>query len=152
ANLPHHLCYIGIAGRLAREKARFATFVGAIEVDTLQEDAMEMKVHIERTAKALEKGDRPRVDGGPLVTAVDRLVDIILPDRGANDGMDLGGEVLRGCHPVAQGDGYRHHPLPRGDPGEDLLDEMGRRLGHAPPGTRGAKPASLATEGHQHFV
>jgi hypothetical protein len=34
----------------------------------------------------------------------DRLVDVILTDRGANDGMDLGGESLRRRHPVAQGD------------------------------------------------
>ena len=48
ADFLYHLCYIGIAGRLAREKAGFATFVGAIEVDTLYEDAMEMKVGVRR--------------------------------------------------------------------------------------------------------
>src|SRR5438093_1265529 len=37
-------------------------------------------------------------------------------------------------------------------PGDDLLDEVRRHLRHTPPGTRGAKPAPLATEGHQHFV
>src|SRR5262245_56352556 len=50
ADFLYHLCYIGIAGRLAREKAGFAPFVGAIEVDPLYEDAMEMEVHIERAA------------------------------------------------------------------------------------------------------
>ena len=33
-----------------------------------------------------------------------------------------------------------------------LLDEVGGHLGHPPPGTRGAKAAPLATEGHQHLV
>jgi hypothetical protein len=62
---------------------------------------MEMEVQIERTAKTLDKRDRARVDGGPLVPVCDRLVDVILPDGGADDGMDLGREVLGPCHPVA---------------------------------------------------
>jgi hypothetical protein len=33
-----------------------------------------------------------------------------------------------------------------------LLDEVGGHLGHAPPGTRRTKPASLATERHQQLV
>src|SRR5262249_11421608 len=78
ADFLYHFCYIGIAGRLAREKAGFATFVSAIEVDPLQEDAMEMEVQIQSTAKALEKGDRARVDVRPLVTVCARLVDVIL--------------------------------------------------------------------------
>jgi len=62
---------------------------------------MEMEVQIERAAKALEKRDRARVDDGSRVTALDRLVDIILPDGGTNDGMDLGRELLGCRHPVA---------------------------------------------------
>ena len=48
---------VAIGRRRAREKARCVPFVGAIEVDTLHEDAMEMEVRIERTAKALDEGD-----------------------------------------------------------------------------------------------
>ena len=67
-----------------------------LERDALQEDAMEMEAHMERTAKTLDKRDRSRVDGGPRATALDCLVDVILPDCRADDGMDLGGELL-GC-------------------------------------------------------
>src|SRR5262249_40472072 len=104
------------------------------------------------TPKALEKGDRSWVDGGPLMTLCDRLVDVILCNRGADDRMDFGREILRRRHPVAQGDGHRDDPLPRRHPGDDLLDEMRRHLGHAPRGTGRAKPASLATEGHQYLL
>src|SRR5262249_9064122 len=123
--------------------------VGAIEVDTLYEDAMEMEVHIERAAKTLEKRDRARVDGGSRVTALDRLVDVILPDGHADDGMDLGRE-LRGCrHPVAQVVGHRDAPSTCRAPGHDLPAEVRPRLRHAPPGTRRTNPPPLATEGHQ---
>jgi hypothetical protein len=55
---------------------------------------MEMEIHIDRTAKTLDKRDRARVDGGPLKTALDRLVDVILRDGPADDGMDVGRQVL----------------------------------------------------------
>jgi hypothetical protein len=35
---------VGIAGRLALEKARRAALVGAIQIDALEEDAMEMEI------------------------------------------------------------------------------------------------------------
>src|SRR5262249_38296006 len=84
---------IGIAGRLACEKAGLAARLGAIAVDALQEDAMAMEVHIERTAKPLEKRHRPRLDLVAWDTACDRLMHVILTDRGANDRMDLRREV-----------------------------------------------------------
>ena len=51
---------------------------------------MEMEVHIERTAKTLDKRDRPRLDGGPREPAGDCLVHIILTDRRADDRMAYG--------------------------------------------------------------
>jgi len=39
---------VGIAGRLALEKARLAALVGAIEIDALEEDAMEMEIGVRR--------------------------------------------------------------------------------------------------------
>ena len=53
-----------------------------------------MEVRIERAPKALDKRDRARVDCGPLETSFDRLVHIILANRGADDRMDFGREVL----------------------------------------------------------
>ena len=52
-----------------------------------------MAMHIEGTAKALDKGDRPRLEVSSLKASGDGLVHIILRDRGAHDGMDLGREI-----------------------------------------------------------
>src|SRR5215831_13681659 len=60
--------------------------------------------------------------------------------------------ALLGCrHPVAQGDGHRDDPLSCRDPGDDLLDEVRGRLGHASSGTGRTKATSLATERHQQL-
>src|SRR5215472_4230310 len=99
ADFLQHVGHVGIAGRLAREKARLEVLVGAIEIDPLEEDAMEMEIEIEGTPKTLDKRDRPWVDLVAWGTACDRLVHIILTDGRANDGMDLGREVLRRGHP-----------------------------------------------------
>src|SRR5437899_9416111 len=90
-DLLDHRRNVGIAGRLACDKPGLEAHGGTIEVDALKKEDMEMQMHIQGAAKALEKGDRARVDGGPLVTLGGRLVDVILPDGGANDRMDLGG-------------------------------------------------------------
>jgi hypothetical protein len=100
ADFLKHVCHIGIAGRLAREKAGLAPLVGAIEVDPLQEDAMEMKVQIEGTPKTLNKRDRPWLELVSWDTACDRLVHIILPDGRADDRMDLRGQLLGRGHPI----------------------------------------------------
>ena len=55
---------------------------------------MEMEVQIDGTAKALDKGHRPWLHVGSRKASGDCLVHIILTDRGANDRMDHGGEVL----------------------------------------------------------
>src|SRR5215475_12125360 len=86
------------------------------------------------------------------MTLCDRLIDVILTEGGANDGVDLGREVLRRRHPVARGDRHRDDPLAGGDPGDDLLDQMRRHLRHASPSTGRTKPPPLATEGHQELL
>ena len=55
-------------------------------------------------------------------------------------------------HPVPQGDGDRDDPLADGNPGNDLRDQVSRRVGHAPPGTRRTKPPPLAAEGQQQLL
>ena len=60
-----------VGGSPARKRG-LRPCVGAIEIDALHEDAMEMEIHIERTAKALDKRDRSRVHlarSAPRVTA-----------------------------------------------------------------------------------
>src|SRR5215831_2216244 len=91
----------GVRRWLALEKAWLAARCSASQIDALQEDAMAMEVHIERTAKPLEKRDRSWVDLLPLHAAFDRLVDVMLTNRRAADRMDLGREVLGRGHPVA---------------------------------------------------
>jgi hypothetical protein len=85
---------VSIGGRLPLDKPGLEPLVGAIQRDPLKEDHMKMEFHIDGTAKTLDKRDRPRLDFGPLDTSCDCLVHVILPDRGADDRMDLGGEVL----------------------------------------------------------
>src|SRR6266699_7230378 len=126
ADFLHHVCHVDIAGRLDREKAGLEARLGAVEVDTLHEDAMEMEVHIERTAKTLDKRDRPRLELVSWDTACDRLVHIILPDGGADDRMDLRGQLLGRGHPIPQGYGHRDDPLAGGGPGDHALDQVGR--------------------------
>ena len=55
---------------------------------------MIMYVQIEGTAKTLDKGHRPWLHLLPWDSMCDRLVHIILTDRGAHDRMDRGGQVL----------------------------------------------------------
>src|SRR5215510_1562251 len=158
---------IGIGGRLACDKAWHEVRLSAIEVDALKEDAREMEVHIDGTAKALDKGHRPWLHLIPWDSACDCLGHIILSDRGANDRMDLRRQLLGRGHPIPQGEGaplnrrpsadavvgdrHRHDPLAGGAPGHDLLDEVGGGLGHAPPRTGRTKPPPRAAAGRQQL-
>jgi len=45
-DLLDHGRYIGIGGRLALHKARLEVGLGAIQIDTLQEDTVEMEVGV----------------------------------------------------------------------------------------------------------
>jgi hypothetical protein len=75
---------------LTLHKTWLEVLVTAIEVDALKEDAMAMEVQIDGTPETLDKRHRPRLHVGSLQASGDCLVHIILPDRGADDGMDLG--------------------------------------------------------------
>jgi len=80
-------------GGSALTKAGIEARFGAIEVDALQEDAMEMEVQL----MALPKRWINVTDPGwtwSRGTRCDHLVHIILPNRGTDDRMDLRGEVL----------------------------------------------------------
>jgi len=94
ADLLKHVGHVGIAGRLTLEKAWFETLIRAIEKNPLKEKQVIVHIEIERTAKPLEKRHRPRLDLVSWDTACDRLVDIILPNRGTDDRMDPRSEVL----------------------------------------------------------
>src|SRR5215510_8213809 len=51
------------------------------------------------------------LDVGWRTASCASFVHIILPDRGTDNRMDLRGEVLRGGHPIPQGNGHRDDPL-----------------------------------------
>ncbi len=55
---------------------------------------MKMEIQIDGATKALDKRHRPRLDLLPLDAAFDRLVDVILRDRGADNRMDLCRQIL----------------------------------------------------------
>ena len=94
ADLLDHVCDVGIGRWLDREKAWREPLVGAIQRDPFKEDNMLMHMQMNGAATALDTCDRSRLDIGPLATSCDRLVRVILTERGANDRMGLGGEVL----------------------------------------------------------
>src|SRR5712692_8927796 len=85
---------VRIAGRLDLDKARREALVGAIKVGSLKKNYMEMEVQIHGAAESLDKRHRPWLDLLPLDTSCDRLVHIILTDRGADNRMDLCRQVL----------------------------------------------------------
>ena len=94
ADCLHHLGNVGIAGRLALDKARLEARCGAIEIDALKKDTMKMDIQIEGATKTLDKRHRPRLDLLPCDAALDRLIDVILRDSGADDCMHLGGQFF----------------------------------------------------------
>jgi hypothetical protein len=88
-NLLEDLGNIGITGWFGCDKAGLEAHVTPIEVDTLKEDDMKMKIQIETSAESLDKRDRSRLHLVPLNTAFDHLVDIKLRDRGTDRSMNL---------------------------------------------------------------
>ena len=65
-----------------------------IEIHPLKEDTMKMEMQIHGTAKALDKRYRPRLNLLPLDASFDRLVDVILHNRGADNRMNRRRQVL----------------------------------------------------------
>ncbi len=141
-----------IGGRLLGAKTWREPLGGAVLIDPLKEDQVVMQIQIDASTEALQERHRAGLHGGPRGALLHGVIDIILPDGAADNGMDCGGELSGGRHPITKGNGYRDDPLPRGYPGNHLLDEMGRLLRHAPAGTRGAKSALFTAEGQHHLV
>jgi hypothetical protein len=83
-----------ITGRLALDKARLEARLGAIEIDVLKKDTMKIDMQIEGATEALDKRHRPRLDLLQCGATLDRLLDVILRDCGANDRVDLCGQGL----------------------------------------------------------
>ena len=84
----------------------------------------------------------PLPPGAAAVIAEDRAEEN--PEDGAAESM-VEGEPI--AEPVRDGE----HPLPDGDGGEHLLDEIRRPLGHPPPATAGAHRPRLTRERDEPF-
>jgi hypothetical protein len=74
---------ISIGGRPALDKTGLAPLVSAIEIDTSEHDHMKVHVQIDGTAKALDKCHRPRLRFLPHGAACDRLMHVVLTNRGS---------------------------------------------------------------------
>jgi hypothetical protein len=92
-DLLEHGSNVGVGRRLTCEKAWGAPLVGTIEVDALQEKQVIVHIEIEGTAKALDTRDRSCMHLAPRDPARDGLVDVIVRDGPADNGMDCGGQV-----------------------------------------------------------
>src|SRR5262249_56754312 len=82
ADLLDHRGDVRVRRWLAWHKTWLEALARTIEIDPLQEEHVIGHIQIQGAAKTLEKRDRSRVDLLPLHAAFDRLVDIILPNRG----------------------------------------------------------------------
>jgi len=73
ADLLDHVGDVSVSRWLARKKTRCAPLVGTIQIDPLKKDKMIMHVHIDGTAKTLEKGHRPWLHLLPWDPMCDRV-------------------------------------------------------------------------------
>jgi hypothetical protein len=80
----------------------------------------------------------------------------LLDQKRGNDPVDDsqdGREQLGMCsEQQANRDRKREHPLAHRHPGDDVIDQVGGRLRHAPGATARTEAAPLATEGHELFM
>ncbi len=117
-------------------------------IDAVERQRVEVDVQVERVAEALHEGDRAAAavhDSEVLARATAQGPE----DRAhvkREDGAAQAG-VIR--HPQAQRPGQREHPLANGDLGQEAVDEVRSRVGHAASDARRAAAAALAREGHE---
>jgi hypothetical protein len=76
------------------DPARLAACRAALAIEALKQDPMHMARQSYGAPEALAKGHRPRLDLLPFDVRLDRLMDVILRDRGADDRMGLGGQCF----------------------------------------------------------
>ena len=99
----------------------------------------------------MARGQGDRAAGG-LVCLQASLLEQVASEHAVND-LQHGRYQLRlRGQQQAQRDRQRQHPLAHRHMGDDVVDQVGRRLRHAPCAARGAKAAPLATEGDELVV
>jgi hypothetical protein len=135
-----------VGGCLRLDEGRRA--IGTAAVHPIQHQAVQVDVEVAGRSEALDQRDGAALSlvGGELgvqQVARDHTLHHLQHWR---DELRLRGQQ----HP--QRDRERQHPLPHWHVRDDVVDQMRRRLRHAPGAARGAEPAALATEGQQLVV
>jgi hypothetical protein len=141
--------------RIAIAISWFANFdelrrlVNAAPVHAVQDQAVKVNVQVGGRAKALSQSDRTAVS---LVGLQTSLTEQVPRDDAVNHLQHKRHQLGLCCQQQAQRDGQRQHPLAHRHMGDDVVDQEGRRLCHAPRAARRARPAPFPAEGHQLVV
>jgi len=123
--------------------------VGTAPVHPVQHQAVHVNVEVGRRPKALDERDGAAVG---LVGPEAGLPQQVARDHAVHH-LQHGRHQLGLCgQQQAQRDGQRQNPLAHRHVGNDVVDQVRRRLRHAPGPARGAKAAPLAREGDQLVV
>ena len=115
----------------------------------IEPQPVQVDVQVGRRAKALDEGDRA---GGGLGALDARLAYEVGGDDSLNHAQHRPQQFRMHGKQAAQRDGERQHPLPHRHVRDDLINQVSRRLMHAPRAARGTEAASLATERHPRLA
>lgn len=122
-------------------------------VQTVQEARVKVDVQIQAGAKALHEGDgtQPHAvdvcDPGPR-----RRRAIVSVDRGGEESRERAQHLRIERSESAQFEREREHPLAHRHSGENAVDQVRRRVGHAPARAARTGAAKLAREGGDEIV
>ena len=119
--------------------------VSRARVDSVEHQAVEVRVEVERRTEALDEGNRRTL---PVADAVDLLRTApLVAEHAAQEHTQHGARQFR-VPGARQPERVRHreHPLADGHLGQNPLDQVSRRVGHAPPAARRAEASPLARE------
>jgi hypothetical protein len=139
---------VGFRGRW--DGAKDDASIGLLDEDTVGEDVVVVTVQVEEGAKALHEGDgtahgiaQPEASCGSPLPGID------LSQCHAEDGTE---QVVIDGQRDAHSPRNTQDPLPVGHRGQDVVDQVGGSICHAPGGARRAEAAAFAGEGDELFV
>ena len=137
------------AGRRGQAREREAV-VGSRSEDAVGDEEVEVDVEIDQAAEAPDEGDGAGLWCGEVAGARDAA----LPggDGADDEAADPGGPGGVAGEPQTQRLGQGQDPLTVGRAGQDVIDEVRYRVGHAARGTRRADAAAFTREGDEDLV
>ena len=139
--LARHALDLGVLGRGQRMEPQPSFCI--LRVDAIEHERMKMHVEIQGIAEALHEGD------GAALRVAAASAQPRPPSQRAEHGAHEEAEhrtrerAVVG-QAVAQREGQREHPLPNRRRRKDVIDQMRRRVRHAPPAARRTEPTPLA--------